>query len=197
MNPTLTKEEFLKMRALLARVCGISLEEDQGYLVETRLTEVVQDLRLNSFGELHDLLKDTNNPLWQRVIDFITTHETFWFRDQSCWITLKHHILPTLFKLLDEGHPKIYIWSAGCSTGQESYSLAILIDELSQQMRQSSYPERFSIWATDISLQSLRSAEVGSYDAFNTQRGLTDDRKKKYFIENNGTWRIQDFLKKE
>ncbi|MGK5091495.1 protein-glutamate O-methyltransferase CheR [Deltaproteobacteria bacterium TL4] len=195
MRP-ITDQEFQKFRELIISLCGIVISDDRKYFIETRLMELGQELGVQTLDELRRKLKISALSKWPRVIDLITTDETQWFRDDSCWNTLEKKIFPQLFHYLDQGVPEIHIWSAGCSTGQESYSLAILLDELRKKHSRRFYFERFFILATDISVTALSTAQSGVYDTFNMKRGLSPHRKKLYFTQDGNQWKINDAIQK-
>ena len=112
----ITEHEFNKIRDLLVSVCGIDLKPDQDYLVETRLTELAIELGAKSFGELHrQIIADPE--VMPKVVDLMTTNETLWFRDNSCWVTVGEHLLPLLLERVAKGGPKVRVWSAASSTG--------------------------------------------------------------------------------
>jgi chemotaxis protein methyltransferase CheR len=183
----ITTLEFKQISKLLHDQCGINLQDDQHYLVQTRLSHFAESLGLHSFSQLFSRLQIEPEKLLPSVINLMTTNETFWFRDQSCWNALEKSILPALFKKLAQGSPEIKVWIAGCSTGQEAYSLAILIDELCLQQKRPEWARCFSIQAMDISLTALEIARTAQYNNFEIKRGLSLTRRNKYFeqAENN------------
>ncbi|MBT4285914.1 MAG: protein-glutamate O-methyltransferase CheR [Deltaproteobacteria bacterium] len=194
MIEELKPQEFVKIRDLLVSVCGIVLNDDQDYLVETRLTEMAHEVGVNNFGQLHDVISKDKS-LLTRVVDLMTTNETLWFRDQSCWVTLKEVIVPHLIEKLEKGQFNVKIWSAASSTGQESYSLLILIKELLAQKNQSEYFNRFSIVGTDISNEVIFLAKRGIYDPFTISRGMSEERLNKYFTKERKSYKINEEIK--
>jgi chemotaxis protein methyltransferase CheR len=142
---TITFSEFKQISQLLHEQCGIYLNDDQDYLVQTRLSNFADSLGFHSFSELTTLLKKYPEKYLPTVINLMTTNETLWFRDESCWNALEKDILPKLFKKLAESRHHIRVWIAGCSTGQEAYSLAILIDELSAKFNKPELARHFYI----------------------------------------------------
>lgn len=185
----ITALEFKQISQLLHDQCGINLQEDQDYLVQTRLSDFAESLGLYSFGQLFSRLQYEPETLLPTVINLMTTNETLWFRDYSCWNTLEKSILPALFKKLAGSRQEIKIWVAGCSTGQEAYSLAILIDELCQKQNQPELARHFSIQAMDISQAALEIARAAHYNDFEINRGLSVVRRNKYFEQQaNNLW---------
>lgn len=177
----ITALEFKQISQILHDQCGINLQEDQDYLVQTRLSSFTESLGLHSFSQLISHLQFEPEKLLPSVINLMTTNETLWFRDESCWNALKKSVLPQLFNKLARDNAEIKIWIAGCSTGQEAYSLAILIDELCLQQNQPELVRRFSIQAMDISLTALETARAARYNDFEIKRGLSISRRDKYF----------------
>ena len=190
----LKQHEFEKIRNLLVSVCGIVLNDDQDYLVETRLLEMANEIGVSTFDELHSRIS-VDQSLLTRVVDLMTTNETLWFRDDSCWITLKEVIIPYLIGKLDNGYSKIRVWSAASSTGQESYSLLILIKELLEIQGKKAYFDRFSILGTDISKEVIFLAKRGIYDPFTISRGMNKQRLAKYFTKERKNYKITDEIK--
>jgi chemotaxis protein methyltransferase CheR len=194
MIETLKSQEFVRIRDLLVSVCGIVLNDDQDYLVETRLTEMAHEVGVKNFGELHDIISKDKS-LLTRVVDLMTTNETLWFRDQSCWTTLKEVIVPHLINKLEKGQFNVKIWSAASSTGQESYSLLILIKELLALKNKQEYYNRFSITGTDISNEVIFLAKRGIYDPFTISRGMSEERLNRNFTKERKSFKINDDIK--
>ncbi|MFZ2725600.1 MAG: protein-glutamate O-methyltransferase CheR [Methylococcaceae bacterium] len=185
---TITALEFEQISKLLHDQCGIYLHKDQDYLVQTRLSDFAQSLGLTTFSQLLLRLQVEPDRLLPTVINLMTTNETLWFRDSSCWNALEKKILPELLKKIERGYD-IKIWIAGCSTGQEAYSLAILIDELCQAKKKPELARQFSIRAMDISQTALQSARLATYNTFEINRGLSLARRNKYFEQTQQqTW---------
>lgn len=178
----LTTIEFKQLSTLLHDQCGLYLQEDQAYLVETRLREFVQELGLQSYGELYSCIRNEPEKLLPSVINLMTTNETLWFRDDSCWNALEKAIVPPLLKKIENDRSsRIKIWIAGCSTGQEAYSLAILIDELCRRRYKPELARSFDIHAMDISQAALHIARTACYNTFELNRGLSALRREHYF----------------
>jgi chemotaxis protein methyltransferase CheR len=179
MSP-ITPSEFQQIQQLLCEECGVYLQDSQAYLVQTRLSRFAKNLGLQSFSELIACLRHDAKKLLPSIINLMTTNETWWFRDDSCWNALEKSILPQcLAKLIADEHYMVRIWIAGCSTGQEAYSLAMLIDELCPP----ALLPRFQIEAMDISETALMTASHGVYNQAQMQRGLSQARRDVYFAE--------------
>lgn len=186
----ITQREFLKIKNLLKVHCGVALSDDQAYLVEARLTELGDEIKVATFGELYDRMLADSNKMLPDIIHLLTTHETSWFRDRVFWNILKKSILPKMFERLRTGTPMIRIWSAGCATGQEPYSLAMLIDEMCWQYGIPNYAERFFIFGMDISKFAISGAKIAKYNAFDIKRGLSEYRRNTYFSLVGDKWQL-------
>ena len=184
----LTEHEFNKIRDLLRSVCGIDLKPDQDYLVETRLTELALEIKAETFGDLHRAII-ADPELLPKVVDLMTTNETLWFRDDSCWATLEKAIIPRLMEKISKGQ-KVRIWSAASSTGQEAYSLIMLLTETLERANKLNYFSSIEIVGTDISQAALFLAKNGRYDPFTISRGLSIERKERFFTEDGMAFTI-------
>jgi len=176
---------------------GISLDESKGYLIESRLSPLLKETGLSTYSELYFKSKsDASKVLQRKIIDSITTNETSFFRDTSPFELLQHKILPDLIDARNKsfgrmGTPPIRIWSAACSTGQEIYSIAIVLKELLGDTGKYS----IRLLGTDISNQAVALASKGSYNAIEIERGMPKDKLMKYFIPDGTTWRIRDEIR--
>ena len=181
--PSLERHEFDLLRGLIETWCGISLEDAKMYLVETRLREVVVETGCASFGEFYEKARTAGPTLRDRIIDDMTTNETSWFRDMPFWETVRQVIIPdTLERARQDGRQKISIWSAASSTGQEPYTMAILLREMERAGQLRGFrAESFEILATDISRNALAIAEAGRYDPISMRRGLPLRLREQYF----------------
>ncbi len=162
---------------------GIHLQEDKIYLLESRLPDLMKKYSLASFDEVAEKIQNRDNPdLLKEFINSITTQETYFFRDQSIYEALVHRIIPEW--LLKNGGEesirargiRLKIWSAGCATGQEPYSIAITIREF--------FPRLFDIidiHASDISSVALDKAKRANYLEIEVDRGVEERIKEKYF----------------
>lgn len=186
---TPTPEDIQVVGALVQKLCGIVIGESKGYLVETRLGRLATELAGGSYVQLCQLAaRDAD--VQSRFIDAITTNETLFFRDDSPFDVLRHRIIPMIADR-NAGTPdekRIRIWSAASSTGQEPYSLSIILHELLPDIE--SWDVR--ILATDISEQALRHAEAGLYSQLEVDRGMPEDLLRKYFVPEGGEYRIMD-----
>ncbi|MDH5559910.1 MAG: protein-glutamate O-methyltransferase CheR [Deltaproteobacteria bacterium] len=194
MIEPLQKNEFNQFRDLLVTVCGIVLKDDQDYLVETRLTELLYEENLKSFSELYDKIK-IDHEMLSRVVDLMTTNETLWFRDESCWKTIEKLILPRLIKKARDGGQKVRIWSAASSTGQEAYSFVLLLMEMLDRTGEKGLLDRFEIKGTDISVSAVFLAKKARYDPFTISRGMSPERLAAFFEKDKSTYLLKEEVK--
>lgn len=194
MIEPLKDQEFEDICDLLKNRTGITITTEKRYLVENRLTDLISEIGENSYGGLYR--KATlDRSILTRLIDLMTTNETLWFRDASCWRILEEKIVPDLIQQITEGKRTIKIWSAASSTGQESYSLSILIDELLRKKGLSHYKNRFKILGTDICQSVVNTAKSGKYDTFMMGRGMSPERLKKYFTKDGEYYQLCNEIK--
>lgn len=177
--------DFLKKNS------GYNLLEDKKYLLEARLNEVLSISSFNSINEITDALK--SNPygdLANDVIEAMTVNETFFFRDTTPYTVFENEILPILAEA-SKGR-KVNIWSAACSTGQEPYSIAMVLEQ-----KKHLYPGfTYEITATDINSRVLAKARRGIFSNLEIYRGLTDFYRDKFFKQDGSQWKIDDALKR-
>ncbi|ETR71360.1 MAG: chemotaxis protein methyltransferase CheR [Candidatus Magnetoglobus multicellularis str. Araruama] len=183
-------------RRLIQEKCGIALDDTKAYLLENRLARMLTDSLCKNFGDLYFKLKSTrSDKLLKKMIEAVTTKETLWFRDQYPFKALHHIIFPEI--VTKSQVSEINIWSAGCSTGQETYSIAMTAQEYSKTITNAqNFIKRISIMGTDISSQSIEHALIGEYDEIAIQRGLSETRLKQFFYKNGKNWQINDTIKK-
>ncbi|SEG58795.1 CheR family methyltransferase [Marinobacterium lutimaris] len=191
---SITTEDFRQFSKFLEESCGILLAEHKQYLVQSRLSKIMREQACGSLKDLVDRLKRPGgNALKENVINAMTTNETLWFRDIHPYDILAKRLLPEI--AAERKFQKLRIWSAACSTGQEPYSISMVIDEFKR-----SNPGLFSsgeeILATDISTQVLDQAKRGEYEMLALSRGLSQERLKKYFNSSaDGSWQVQQGIK--
>jgi len=179
-------------------VSGIVIDQSKAYLIETRLGGMLKEFACPTYSQLCLKAKaDATRNMERRIVDAISTNETLFFRDASPFEMLKFKILPELIDRRSTraatGLPlPIRIWSAACSTGQEVYSIAIVLKELLPD------PKRFAIHllGTDISDAAVRQASYGTFNKFEIERGLPPDKLQRYFVSANGDgWKIRDEIR--
>ena len=184
----MTPQDFEFLRDFLKTRSGIVISTDKLYLVESRLTPVARDLGLGGIDDLIGALKrTTDEKLRIRVTDAMTTNESFFFRDQTPFDNLCDHVLPQLIEARKaKGQNRIRIWSAACSSGQEPYTIAMMLKENPAKFDGTT----FEIVATDLSTEIVDKAKEGKYSQFEVQRGLPITLLIKYFTQEAEQWRI-------
>ena len=180
----MTPEDIDHLAALLKSRSGLVLGSDKTYLIESRLAPVARREGFATVAALLSALRlKRDEKLMTSVTDAMTTNETFFFRDKLPFDQFRSDVLPALSKAR-QGDVKI--WCAACSTGQEPYSLAMIMDEVAGL-----YPRmKLDIVATDISTRCLEKAQAGLYTQFEVQRGLPITTMVKYFEKVDEMWRI-------
>lgn len=203
MKPT--KEEFELLRKLVHESCGIVIKDEKEYLIIQRLGPLAREAGCNSFGEFYRLLKSLkSDPKFRvKVIEAITTNETSFFRDIHPFEAFKNKILPELIKHLKVqkekipySDPKIRIWSSASSTGQEAYTVAMIIDSYFRSGNHVTITRGdFKILATDIASDILAKAMSGEYNQIEISRGLPAEFKERYFRKEENVWCINDDIR--
>ncbi|CAN0419292.1 unnamed protein product, partial [Discosporangium mesarthrocarpum] len=190
MNP----QDFEYLKNFLKTRSGIVLSADKLYLVESRLTPVARDLGMSGIDELiATLQKSADENLKTRITDAMTTNESFFFRDQTPFDNLKDHVLPPMIAARKaKGQNRIRIWSAACSSGQEPYTIAMMLLENKEVFGDVS----FEILATDLSTEIVEKAKEGAYSQFEVQRGLPIQLLVKYFTQTDTAWQISEDIRK-
>jgi chemotaxis protein methyltransferase CheR len=177
-NKTLSDNDYSDFCDFLEQQCGIVLGTNKQYLVKSRLSPLMTRFEIESITDLvNKTMRQSERQLRAAVIDAMTTNETLWFRDIYPYELLKDKLLPEL----DKGKP-LKIWSAASSSGQEPYSIAMTIQEYKNQVNVNSR-SMFSIVGTDISNTMLDICKNGEYDALALSRGLSAERKTKFFTD--------------
>jgi chemotaxis protein methyltransferase CheR len=176
--------EFL--RQLLLKRSGLALSGDKQYLLNGRLAPIMRDHGLASMAELVLRLRGANNEKLERsLVEAMTTNESFFFRDKTPFENFTSVMLPKFLATRAPGKP-IRIWCAAASTGQEPYSLAILIKENAAKLA----GWRIEIVGTDLSQEVLDRAASGIYTQFEVQRGLSIQHLMKHFAKVGDGWQI-------
>jgi chemotaxis protein methyltransferase CheR len=181
-----TPLDYDYLRGFLKARSGLVLSNDKQYLIESRLMPIVRKHGMAGIGELVGKLKmPGNEALAAKVTEAMTTNESFFFRDKTPFDHFKEVMLPALLKAR-AAKRHIRIWCAAASTGQEPYSLAMILKEMGPQIA----GWRFEIIGTDLSGDVLERAKAGAYTQFEVQRGLPIQMLLKYFTQNGDQWLI-------
>lgn len=191
----LDTHEYQVFSAFLRTACGIDLGANKQYLVAARVRRIIVEYGLRSLGELTQLIQqDSQRLLRQKVIDAMTTNETFWFRDSYPFEYLGNTLLPALAKQ-QKSHEKTRIWSAACSSGQEPYSISMVVEEGMRGIFSTRCNDA-EILATDVSASMLESAKQAVYDQISLVRGLSPRRCKEFFIQvDTDSWALKDSVR--
>lgn len=190
----LRPDERQAVSSYIHSICAITLDQSKDYLIEGRLSSVLEEAGCTSFTDLISRARaDSQGSLKRRIIDEITTNETLFFRDTSPFELLRHKIIPEIIDRRSKSSLAIplRIWSAACSTGQELYSIAILLRELLGDL------ERYNIRlvGTDISNQAVSRASQGIFTPIEIERGLAPAERDKSFLPHRGGWKIRDEIR--
>ncbi len=191
-DKSLTPQNYELLKKTLKEVSGLHLTDNKMYLVETRLQAVAKDYGFKSLNELIDGLKGPQlQKLKVDISEAMATPETFFFRDKKPFDLFKSEVVP---HLNDHSRAKrsLSIWCAACSSGQEPYSLAMIVDEL-KQTTLAGWDIR--ILATDFSEKILKKAQAGIYSQFEVQRGLPIQYLMKHFEQKPDGWHVKSSLK--
>lgn len=189
-----TENEILELCDFVQTICGVSLSLDKKYLLDSRLSELLDTCPNRSYGELVETARQpSQGQLRSQLIDALTTNETLFFRDGAPFEAVKHKLLPELLDAQDEGRIQgpIRIWSAACSTGQEVYSLAMVVREL---LPESEY-SRVMILGTDVSDAAVQSASKGLFSDLIASRGLDEQMLNRHFVRTPAGWQVRDELR--
>ncbi|GAB4381518.1 MAG: protein-glutamate O-methyltransferase CheR [Elainellaceae cyanobacterium] len=176
---------------LIATTLGLQVREQEEAVLWRKLLKRVQVLGLPSLEAYYQILTSgchsiTGEAEWRELIDLLTVNESYFFRDQGQFSLLKKHVLPELIKCKQgTGSPVIRVWSAGCSTGEEAYSLAILLKELIPAER----AWQILVLGTDVNASALEQAKRGVYSNWSF-RSVDPQIREKYFRPCRQGWEI-------
>jgi chemotaxis protein methyltransferase CheR len=190
----LLPEERQNVARYIHSICAITLDQSKDYLIESRLSGLIEENKCNSFSQLVALARsDSKGAIKRRIIDEITTNETFFFRDNSPFDLLRYKLIPEMIDRRTRSNLSvpIRIWSAACSTGQEIYSIAMILREMLGDMN--GYSVR--LVGTDISDQAVARASEGVFSQIEITRGLTDAARAKCFVPHSRGWKIRDEIR--
>lgn len=182
----MTEAEFEALRVFLKSRSGLALSPDKRYLVESRLAAVCTRFKIDNLSQLvREIRAGRASALEKATIEAMTTNETFFFRDKAPFDLFQDVLLPKYLKERAATR-RLRIWCAAASSGQEPYSLAMILKEAAARMP----GWHVEIVATDISTEVLEKARVGVYNQFEVQRGLPIRFLVKYFKQVGDQWQI-------
>ena len=184
---------FDQIRLYIRNKTGIYFQDNKQYLLQSRLKTRLLALQLDSFEAYYDYLQHpANQTEFGKMVSAITINETYFFRSQEQFNTIQNTILPRLIEQKKgDRHPMIRIWSTACSTGDEPYTLALILKH--KFMKQ--YPGyRFEILASDIDTDIIEKAKKGIYSAY-AVRNIPPFLLDTHFTRDNDTFHISDQIK--
>jgi chemotaxis protein methyltransferase CheR len=192
-TPQISDFDYHRFRRFLEEACGILLGDGKQYLIVSRLTRLMREENIASLSALVAAIeKGQPRHLRDAVIDAMTTNETSWFRDVQPFETLGQIILPEMHKL--RAMP-LRIWSAACSSGQEPYTISMILSEFSRKNPGTALAAS-QIMATDISSSVLEQAKTAEYEDVALGRGLSDARRQQFFTKKSDRWQVADEIRK-
>ena len=186
----ISSADYQAFCVFLEKSCGIVLGNSKQYLVNSRLKKILEENKVPSVGALLNKV-EMDRSLRNRVVDAMTTNETYWFRDSHPFVALKDVLLP---EIVNDRCKRPRIWCAASSTGQEPYTISMMVDDF-----MSSKPGALSdveIIATDISKRVLDIAKQGEYDELTLSRGLSAEQRSRYFMPLGDKCRVKDDIRR-
>jgi chemotaxis protein methyltransferase CheR len=184
-------DDLTLLAGLLRERSGLVVTADKAYLIESRLQPVARKRGLADIAALVALLRRGGDAdLVRDVVEAMTTNESFFFRDGKPFEQFRQFVLPRLMQARAAAR-SIRIWSAACSSGQEPYTLAMILAE--EKARLAGW--RVELVATDLSTEILQKAEAGLYTQFEVQRGLPIQLLVKYFKQQGDKWQVDPALR--
>ncbi len=187
-QPELDNETFLALREVMSRTAGLAFREETRFIFQSRLKDRLLRLGISSFSEYLELVKAKPHELGE-VYELLTTKETYFFRQEYQLKAFIDEVLPTLAK--DSARTKrLTIWSAGCSTGEEVFTLAILLSEVAALR-----DFRIAVVGTDLCESNITHAQKSIYRA-GSFRTTSPARTKKYFDQVQGGLRPKEFIRR-
>ena len=194
MAINLSDSEFMLLKKFILHESGNEINEDKRYLFTTRLSVLLEQERCSTFSQFYKLLiSGKKKNLIHEVIAQMTTHESGFFRDRRLFDVFSVRILPRISRHIISGKvflpPRLRILSAGCSIGQEPYTIAICVHEyLSKQPDLTT--RNVTILGIDVSSLTLDRARTGLYSSHELGRDITQEEKNNYFIKSGNNWQL-------
>ncbi len=187
-SPSISDEDAAFFAALVASRIGVQLH-GRGYLIRSRLMPVVQQFGLDSVNGLIASIRAGNSSVEAAAVEAMTTNETSFFRDKHPFANLAEFVLPELVR---RGGRRLTIWNGACSSGQESYTLAMIVAERFPDLARSG---RARIISTDVSPKMVARTKAGTYSNFETNRGLPPGRTAAHFDQTHDGWSAKPHLR--
>ncbi|WP_319584079.1 protein-glutamate O-methyltransferase CheR [uncultured Pseudodesulfovibrio sp.] len=190
----ITDQEFANLRDFIYAECGIYIADNRKYLLENRLGNRLKKLNLKNFDEYYNLLRfdPARATEMKKLYEVITTNETSFYRNPPQLKVFQEEVLPDVIDSCRKKGRKLRIWSAGCSTGEEPYTISMIIHE----MLKAELPSwDIRITANDLSERVLESARRGVYNDY-TLRTTPEEVSARYFDMDNGQNKIKPEVKR-
>jgi len=191
---SINEQDIDAVCGLAEDLCGIVWDESKAYLIEARLSSLVESTNSENYVDLVNKVRANLVPgLKDEVLNAVTTNETLWFRDSSPFKALQYKLLPEIIdgKASSPRPQRLRMFSAACSTGQEPYSMAMTVAETISDV------ENWDVQITgvDISPGVVEHASRGIYDKLEVSRGLDLPHLSKYFVERDDRWQVHDRIR--
>jgi chemotaxis protein methyltransferase CheR len=191
MSQALSSAAFQTFATLLKTRSGLVIGPDKLYLLETRLASILKEEKLRDLAALAERVRAPGaEPLIRQVVEAMTTNESFFFRDDKPFQHFRSQALPRLLASRSATVP-LRIWSAASSSGQEAYSVAMILSE----SRTTIGDRRIEILGTDLAREQVTRARDGLYTQFEVQRGLPVQMLMRYFQKEEKGWRISNAIR--
>jgi chemotaxis protein methyltransferase CheR len=189
MNNNLHPQDLLLFVDVLRRESGLVLSPEQEYLLKSRLLPVADRHGVDDLAGVAREIRMGSPQMLRDVVEAMSTHETSFFRDLQPFRQLEEKVLPSLMR--DRDDRTLRIWSAGCASGQEAYSIAMLLHDMGIAHE----GWKYEILATDISHQVLEKAKAGRYTAFEAQRGVPAPTLLRHFTRLDEQWVVKPHIR--
>ena len=187
----ISKENYSFLQQHVYKTCGIVLDENKQYLLEARLLPIVRKENLRSINDLCALIRATNaGRVSQEVVEAMTTNETLFFRDAIPFKVMRENLIPALVEQKKSSTRRLSFWSAASSSGQEAYSLAMMLCEMGLEGWD------IQIFGTDINERMVERARAGVYVQIEVSRGLPATHLVKYFDRQDLEWKVKERLRR-
>ncbi len=190
----LSDEDFRLLRDCIYGHCGIYFDSDSKYILEKRLSRRLTDLNLATFHDYYHFLKYNRNKDQELndIMDILTTNETYFFRESFQLKAFTDEIIPELVKIKSERDSRsLRIWSAGCSTGEEPYTIAMLLSEIPEL-----WNWNIEIIGTDISQKVLQHARRAVYGK-SSLRATDESQLRLFFNQQDDGYKVKDYIREK
>ncbi|MDD2271520.1 MAG: protein-glutamate O-methyltransferase CheR [Desulfuromonadaceae bacterium] len=191
-NHLMSDDEFHLLRDCIYAHCGIYFDQESKYILEKRLSSRLTDLNLSSFYDYYHFIKYNRNKEHELtdIMDVLTTNETYFFRESIQLKAFSDEVIPELIKRkIARGNRTLRIWSAGCSTGEEPYTIAMLLSTMPELIGW-----KIEIIGTDISNKVLSQARRGVYGK-SSFRATNENDLRRFFVAQDDGYKVNDSIR--